>query len=151
MAQDDLVLCALLKDTPSPRRMSLLGVPRTTSYFCSSPPEPSLTTPSWLHTTESRPATDAPRWRCGLSGRVAVDAPTTGYDPNLVKDSQTCIDVSSEYTPINIAVHRENFNNEDVGNFTVREDSDIVTPRAVSSQRSAASTVPALMNLDSMS
>ena len=72
------------------------------------------------------------------------DALTTGYEPKKVKDSKTCIDVSSECTPINIAVHRENFNNE------VPEHSDLFTPRAVSSQRLAASTVPALMNLDSV-
>ena len=62
------------KDTPHLRRMSLLGVPRRTSSFCSSPPQPSLTAPSWLRTTESRPATDALRWPCGLSGRMADDA-----------------------------------------------------------------------------
>ena len=68
-----------------------------------------------------------------------------------MKDSQTCVEVGSEYTPINIAVHPENFNFDDDGKFAVPEDSDIFTPWAVSSQHSAASTVPALMNLDSMS
>ena len=52
-----------------------------------------------------------------------------------MKDSQTCIDASSEYTPINFAVHRENFNIEDDGKFAVPEDSDIFTPWAVRSRR----------------
>ena len=81
---------------------------------------------------------------------MADDALTISYGPKKVKDLKTCIDVSSECTPINIAVHRENFNNEDDGKFEVPEHSDLFTSRAVSSQRLAASTVPALMNLDSV-
>ena len=78
------------------------------------------------------------------------DALTTGYEPKKVKDSKTCIDVSSDCSPINIAVHRENFNIEDDGKFEVTEHPNLFTPRALSSQRSAASTVPAFMNLDSV-
>ena len=67
-----------------------------------------------------------------------------------MKDSKTCIDVSSECTPVKIAAHRQNFNIEDDGQFEVPEHWDLFTSRAVSSQRSAASAVPGLMNLDSV-
>ena len=52
------------------------------------------------------------RRSAGLSGRMADDAPTTGYEPKQT-NSKTCTDVSSEYTPINIAARRENFDIED--------------------------------------
>ena len=104
----------------------------------------------WVH-LPGHARSDALRWPCRLSGRMADDARTTGYEPNLVKDSQTCTEVSSEYTPINIAARRENFSIEDDGRFTVCEELDIFTPRTVSSQRSAASTVAALVNLGSVS
>ena len=68
-----------------------------------------------------------------------------------MKDSKTNIDVSSEYTPINIAVRRENFDIESDEKFAIPGDSGTFTPQAVRSQRSAESTVPAFMNLDSVS
>ena len=61
-----------------------------------------------------------------------------------------CID-DSEYTPINIAVRRENFDIENDLKFAVSEDSDHFHQEAVGSQRSVANTVPALMNLESLS
>ena len=56
---------------------------------------------------------------------VAGDAQSTGCEPNLVKDSQTCIKVSSQYTPINSAARSENFIIERDGKFAIPEDSDI--------------------------
>ena len=82
---------------------------------------------------------------------MAGNAQSTGYEPNLVKDSQTCIEVSREHTPISTATRRDIFHIERDERFAIPEDADIFTPRAASSQRSAASTVPALMNLDFMS
>ena len=41
---------------------------------------------------------------------------------------------SSDCSPINIAVHRENFNIEDDGKFEVTEHPNLFTPRALSSQ-----------------
>ena len=81
---------------------------------------------------------------------MADNALLTGYKPNHMTRSKTCIDVSSEYTPINIAVRRENFDIEDDFKFAVPEDSDLFTQPAVGSQRSVASTVPALMYVDSL-
>ena len=69
----------------------------------------------------------------------------------LPQDSMNRIDVSSEYTPLNIAVRRENFDIVNGLKFAVSEDSDHLPQEAVGSQRSVASTVPALMNVASLS
>ena len=81
---------------------------------------------------------------------AAGDAQSTGYQPSLVKDSQTCIEVCSEYNR-SMLQQAEKCSTQSDGTFAVPEDSDIFTPLAVSRQRSAASTVSALVNLDSMS
>ena len=70
----------------------------------------------------------------GSSGRMADNAQLTGYEPKI------CIDVSSEYTPINIAVRRDNFDIESDLKFAVSDDSDHLLQRAVGTQRSVAST-----------
>ena len=72
-------------------------------------------------------------------------APATGYEHHLVKDSQTCVDVSSEYTPIKIAPRRENVNFDDDGKIDVSEDMEHVPQPAVGSRCLVASSVSALM------
>ena len=67
------------------------------------------------------------------SGRMADNAQPTGYEP------KTCIDVSSELSPINIAVRRENFDIECGLKFSVSDDFDHLLRRAVGGQRSVAS------------
>ena len=52
---------------------------------------------------------------------MADNALLTGYEPKKT-DSMTCIDVSSEYTPTNIAVRREIFDIENDLKFAVSED-----------------------------
>ena len=79
-----------------------------------------------------------------------ADAPATGYEPKQT-DSKTCIDVISEYAPLNIAARRENFDIEDDLTFAVSEDLEHVPQQAVGSRCPVASTVSALMNLDSLS
>ena len=79
----------------------------------------------------------------------------TTHQPQVMSPSRllfkTCIDVSSEYRPINFAVRRENFDIKDDWKFAVSEDSEHVPQQAVGSRCSVASTVAALMNVDSVS
>ena len=121
--------------------MSLHGVPHFTSSFCSTPAPMSLPTQNSLHKTGIRNTTQCATPRLGgSSGHMAETVQLTGYEQN------TCIDVSRECTPIYIAVRREIFDIERDPKFAVSEDSDNLPQRAVSSQGSVATTVPALMN-----
>ena len=147
-SQGSTHLCVPQKHTSSSRLMALLGVPRTTSRFCS-PLSPFSPRTMHLFGTSAIPEYAAPR-ACGSSGGLAENAHPSGSEPNKL-DSKTCIDVSSEYTPINIAVRRENVNIEDDFFFAVPEDSDVLHRQTVGSQRCAASAMPALRNLDSLS
>ena len=113
--------------------MALLGVSHPTSSFCSAPPPLSQPTQDSLHRTGLRLSTyNATPRLGGSSGRMADNAQPTGYEP------KTCIDVSSEYTPINIAVRRENFDIERDLKFSLFDDFDHLLPRAVGAQRSVA-------------
>ena len=92
--------------------LSLLGVPHLTSTLCaaalplSPPTQNSLT--GIRHTTQCA----IPRLG-GSCGHVANTAQLTGCVP------RTCIDASSEHTPINIALRRENFHIESHLKFAV--------------------------------
>ena len=122
-----------------------------TSSFCSTRPPPSpIAHPLLPRSGVSHATGNASLRACGSSGRMADNALLTSYEPNKT-DSKTCIDVRSKYAPINIAVRREIFDIEDDLKFAVAEDPDHFPQQAVGSQRSVASTVPALMNLDSWS
>ena len=83
-----------------------------TSSFCSTPPPLSSIAHPLLHRSGVSYSTGNATLRaCGSSVRMADNALLTGYEPNKTA-SMTCIDVSSEYTPINIAVRRQNFDIE---------------------------------------
>ena len=89
---------------------------------------------------------------CGSSGGVAENALPTGHEPNKL-DSKTCIDVSSEYTPSNIAVRRENVNIED-DFLKIRRYPRIRTfciERQLAANDVLQVSMPALRNLDLMS
>ena len=132
--------------------MSFLVFPQTTSSFRYTTLPLSLAAHPWIHRSGTAPIPGSATPRAsGLSGRMADDALFTSYEPNQVTDSKICIDVRGEYTPTNIAVRRGNFDTEDDFKLEVPEDSDLFTQPVVGSQRSVASTVPALMNLDSLS
>ena len=69
------------------------NIPRTTSSFCSAPPS---LFPTTLHAPGIRHTTKCATPRLGgSSGHVADTTQTTVYEP------KTCIEVSSEFTPIN--------------------------------------------------
>ena len=82
------------------------------------------------------------------SGPLATRHPATGNVPNF------CIDVSSEHTPINFPPRKDSFNleNELTNTVAASEDFGHLLKRfvACSSQHSAASTVPTLLNLGSV-
>ena len=132
----------LLKSLLHPHTMCLLGVPHTTSSFCSTPHSLS---PNTLHTTGIRNSLNATPRVGGLSGHLDDTTQSTGYEP------KTCIDASSEYTPINLPVTKESYNFQNDWKFAVSEDSYHLPRRAAasSSRHSVASTVPALLNLGS--
>ena len=80
---------------------NLLGVhPQTFSSFCSTPPQTTPTTCSLTGIKSTPCATPLE----GRSGYLAESLPHAGYEPN------TCIDVSSEHTPINYPSRRNSFN-----------------------------------------
>ena len=86
-------LRAFLKVIPSHSMFhrTLLDMPDTLTSFCSTPPQ---TTPNLLLTGIRRtPCATPPAGT--LSGHLAESSPHTGYEP------KSCIDVSSEHTPIN--------------------------------------------------
>ena len=70
--------------------------------FCSTPPQTTRTTRSQTGIRSTPCATPLD----GRSGYLAESLPHTGYEPN------TCIDVSSEHTPINHSSSWNRFNNE---------------------------------------
>ena len=86
-----------------PFHRTVLAVSDNFSSFCTSPPQ---TTPTSRPLTgiRSTPCATSPEGR--QSGHLAEPLPHTGYEP------KTCIDVSSEHTPINYPSRRNSFNIE---------------------------------------
>ena len=84
--------------------------PESPTSFCSTPPQPPQTTcstkPGRASLTGIRTHLSATSLE-GQSGHLADSIPLTGCEPN------TCIDVSSEHTPINYSCRKNSFNNED--------------------------------------
>ena len=96
---------------------NLLGLhPVSLTSFCSTPPQPPQTTcssrPERASLTGIRTHSSATslEWQ---SGYLADSIPLTGYEP------KTCIDVSSEHTPINYPYRKNSFNIEDNVTTTV--------------------------------
>ena len=122
--------------------LSSFHVVPTPSSFCSTPPS---WTPSPETVTGIRPTPCALRQDDGQVGPLAARHPATGYEPKF------CIDVSSERTPINFPSRQDSFNLEhDLTNtVAASEDFDHLPQRFVasSSQHSAVSTGPTLLNL----
>ena len=82
---------------------TLLGVPDTFSSFCSSPPQTKATSRP-LAGIRGTPCATSPEGR--QSGHLAEPHPHTGHEP------KSCIDVSSEHTPINYFARRNSSNIE---------------------------------------
>ena len=79
---------------------TLLGVPDTFSSFCSSPQQTTpFTTADW-----NQEYTSATSLEGMQSGHLAEPLPHTGCEP------KSCIDVSSEHTPITCSSRRDSFN-----------------------------------------
>ena len=97
---------------------TLLGVPDTFSSFCSAPSE---TTPTTRPVTGSRSTLGATSLEGRQSGCLAEALPHTGHEPN------TCIDVSSEHTPINYPSRRNSFNIENGLTTTVAASETFLT------------------------
>ena len=121
-----LHVCVPQREYSSSRSMTFLGVSHPTSSFCTTPHPLSPPTETSLHRTGMRYSTENATPRLdGSSGPMADSERVTGCEP------KTCIDVSSEKTPINIAVRRDSFDIESDLNFAVSEDSDHLPQRAV--------------------
>ena len=80
---------------------TLLDVPHPCPSFCSTPP-PSAPNSLFMDGIR-RPSCATPPGRL-LFGQLAESTPLTGFEP------ETCIDVSSEHTPINYSSRRNSFN-----------------------------------------
>ena len=122
---------------------NLLGVPEPFPSFSSTPPPAQSSLQTGVGTTCADP-------RGGmLSGHMAEKTTFTGYEPNSL------INVSSEHTPINFPFRSNSFNREDdlANTIAASEDFDHFPQPAAACgcQHSAASTVPALLNLGSQS
>ena len=139
---DRRVLRASQQNIQHPHIMSLFGVP-TPSIFSTPPPS---CTPSPETLTGIKSNSCALRQGDGQFGPLATRRPATGYEPNF------CIDVSSEHTPINFPSRKDSFTleNDLTNTVAASEDFDGHLPQrfvASSSQHSAASTIPTLLNL----
>ena len=111
-------VCVPQKDSSSLCLMSFLGSHILPLHFCSTPrPPSSIAHPLLRRSGISLSTGNATLRACGSSVRVADNALLTGYEPNKT-DSMFCIDVSSDCTPINIVVRRENIDIEN--DFKIR-------------------------------
>ena len=106
----------------------LLDVPHPCPSFCSTPPP---STPNSLFMDGiRRPSCATPPGRL-LFGQLAESTPLTGFEP------ETCIDVSSEHTPINYPSRRDSFNIEN-NDLTTTVAAPEKTPTVFSSKRQPA-------------
>ena len=122
-----------------------------TSSFCSTPPPPSpIAHPLLPRSGVSYVTGNATLRACGSSGRMADNAlPQVMSATRLIPRPASTSVVSTRRSTLlydgKISISRM------IQKFEVSEDSDHFPQHAVGSQRSVASTVPALINLDSLS
>ena len=123
--------------------MSLIGDFNFTTFCSASPtliPSPTSPNSSTMMLTGTRFPIRATPVLGGQSGSLAETTLDTGYEPKI------CVDVSGEHTPIHFPLRDNIFNQEDDLTNTVANPVDFDRFHC-----SAATAVPALLNLGSFS